>query len=63
MENYNFILNSRKSFYIYFLLHVWKKKDVAESMRATLILGKIEENLQWNRVPILTSPFSAFDSL
>ena len=52
-----------KKFYIYFLLHVWKKKDVAESMRETLILGKIEENLQWNRVPILTSPFSALDSL
>ena len=33
-----------KSVYIYFLLHVWKKKDVAESKRVTLILGKIQEN-------------------
>lgn len=52
-----------KRFFIYFLLHVWKKKDIAESKKETLILGKIEENLQWNRVPILTSPFNAFDSL
>ena len=41
----NSFLMLEKSFYIYFLLHVWKKKDVAESKKGTLILGKIEENL------------------